>query len=180
MVNKKDIVFRYDSSAEVYDNRYNDIQVHKFQEILSRVKIEDKHFLLDIGCGTGNFLGWYFNNGSSQPVFGIDISFEMIKLAHEKYPEINFLVADADNLPFRNGSFDKLFSITHLQNMPDPIITLNEMNRIAKDDAKIAISILKKSWTLEKLANLIEKIPMNIVENWIAKVEDVGVICEKS
>ncbi|NHK29836.1 MAG: methyltransferase domain-containing protein [Asgard group archaeon] len=179
MANKKEMAYRYDSSAEVYDNRYNDIQVHKFQEILSRLDIEDKEFLLDIGCGTGNFLGWHFNNGLGQNTFGIDISFEMIKLAHEKYPEINFLVADADNLPFRDSFFDNLFSITHLQNMPDPLITLIEMNRIAKDDAKITISILKKSWTLDKLTNLIEKIPMNILEKWIAKIEDVGVICEK-
>lgn len=180
MVNKKEIAFSYDSSAEIYDNRYNDIQIHKFQEIISRVKIEENHFSLDIGCGTGNFLGWFFNNKLNQPTFGIDISFEMIKLAHKKYPEINFLVADADNLPFRSKLFDNIFSITHLQNMPNPLITLNEINRIAKDNAKITISILKKSWDLDKLAELIEKIPLNIIENWIAKVEDIGIICEKS
>ena len=34
---KKDIAFRYDSSAEIYDNRYEPIQEKKYQEIFSRV-----------------------------------------------------------------------------------------------------------------------------------------------
>ncbi|NHJ46378.1 MAG: methyltransferase domain-containing protein [Asgard group archaeon] len=178
MLHKKEIAFRYDSSAEVYDTRYNDIQVHKYQEILSRVNIRQEDHLLDVGCGTGNFLGWNFSK-ENHSCFGVDISFEMIKKAHEKYPDIHFIVADADNLPFRDDCFDNIFSVTHIQNMPEPFITINEMARVAKDNSKLAISVLRKKWTIEKLSTLIEESPYKKLDEWTAKIEDVGILCEK-
>jgi ubiquinone/menaquinone biosynthesis C-methylase UbiE len=175
---KKDIALRYDSSAEVYDARYNDIQVHKYKEILTRVEISREDHILDIGSGTGNFLGWNLSQ-KNHSCFGVDISFEMVKKSHKKYPDIHFIVADADNLPFRDDCFDKIFSITHLQNMPEPHNTISEMARVAKDSALLAISILRKNWTLEKLSELIETSPFEKLDEWTAKVEDVGVLCKK-
>ena len=121
MDNVKEIARRYDSSAEIYDNRYKDIQIHKYQEILSRVDFQDSKEIVDIGCGTGSFLGLIqslLENGHS--FVGIDLSHEMIKIAHAKHPDIDFVVADSDNLPLREGYFDRILSVTHLQNLPEP------------------------------------------------------------
>ena len=181
MDNKKEIARRYDSSAEIYDNRYKDIQIHKYQEILSRVDFQGSKEIIDIGCGTGSFLGLIkslLENGHS--FVGIDLSHEMIKIAHAKHPDIDFIVADSDNLPIRKDYFDRVLSVTHLQNLPEPNQTLEEMNRISIDKAIFAIAILRKTWTKEKLKEIIESSNLQIQSDWTAEVEDIGVVCKKS
>lgn len=180
MVNKKEIARRYDSSAEIYDNRYKDIQDKKYREIFSRVTIRGTKTILDVGCGTGTFLNIISETETKgTKLVGIDLSTEMIKIAHEKYPDIDFIVADSDALPIRDLSFSKIFSVTHLQNLPHPKQTLHEMIRISMKDTLIVISILRKTWSLEKLSELIAQTNLQIIENWTADVEDIGVLCKK-
>jgi ubiquinone/menaquinone biosynthesis C-methylase UbiE len=177
---KKTIATRYDSSAEIYDTRYKEIQDQKYQEILSRVDFSESESIIDIGCGTGTFLGIIMQlvDGNSRLV-GVDLSYEMIKIAHEKFPEIDFIVADSDNLPIRDDHFSRVISVTHLQNLPHPEKTIDEMKRVSTKDAKVAISILRKTWTQEELQKLLEKCELEISDEWIADVEDIGVICHK-
>ncbi|MCK5047264.1 MAG: class I SAM-dependent methyltransferase [Candidatus Heimdallarchaeota archaeon] len=182
MDKKKAIATRYDSSAEIYDNRYNEIQAHKYQEILSRVDFSESSGIIDIGCGTGTFLGLIKQsvNGNGKQLLGVDISHEMIKIAHEKFPDIDFIVADSDNLPIKDGTFERIISVTHLQNLPEPHNTVKEMKRISTKDASVVISILRKTWTQEELQELIKKSDLTIDDEWIAEVEDIGAICHKS
>ncbi|NPE09647.1 MAG: class I SAM-dependent methyltransferase, partial [Asgard group archaeon] len=157
MDKKKVIATRYDSSAEIYDTRYKDIQSQKYQEILSRVDFSESDGIVDIGCGTGTLLGLLKQqvNGNSM-LLGVDISHEMIKIAHEKFPDIDFIVADSDNLPIKDGTFECIISVTHLQNLPEPHNTVKEMKRISTKDASVVISILRKTWTQEELQELLK------------------------
>ncbi len=180
LVNKKEIARRYDSSAEIYDNRYNFIQDKKYREIFSRVDIRESKAILDVGCGTGTFLNIISETETNGTKFvGIDLSLEMIKIAHEKYPTIDFIVADSDALPIRDLTFSQVFSITHLQNLPKPEQTLHEMIRISTKDTLIVISILRKTWSRDKLSELIMQTNLQINEHWTADVEDIGVLCKK-
>lgn len=181
MEKKKAIATRYDSSADIYDTRYKDIQAQKYQEILSRVDFSVSNGIIDIGCGTGTFLGIIEElvKGNSK-LLGVDISHEMIKIAHEKYPDIDFIVADSDNIPIKNEYFQRVLSVTHLQNLPEPNKTVDEIKRISTKDAQVAISILRKTWTQEELQKLLEDTDLEISDEWIADVEDIGVVCSKS
>jgi SAM-dependent methyltransferase len=51
-------------------------------------------------------------------VIGIDISREMLE--EGRCPGMEFLVCDAEGLPFRGRAFDKVVSFTVLQNLADP------------------------------------------------------------
>ncbi len=141
----------------------------------------DTDRIIDVGCGTGTFLGIIKQlvNGNSKLV-GVDISHEMIKIAHEKFPDIDFIVADSDNLPFKDEQFSRVLSVTHLQNIPIPEKTIDELKRISTKDAQLAISILRKAWSQDELQKLIRNCKLDINEEWIAEVEDIGVICRKS
>ncbi|MFW9922363.1 MAG: class I SAM-dependent methyltransferase [Candidatus Thorarchaeota archaeon] len=181
MKSKKDIALRYDASAEIYDQRYKDIQAQKYREIFSRLEINGQESILDIGCGTGMLLGLLNNHKEkSTKLVGIDISLEMVKIANKKHPEIDFLVADSDSLPLRENTFSKIISVTVLQNLPEPKYTINEIFRVSKADCKIAISILRKTWTLEELEKIILAGKLQIHDKWMAEIEDIGVLCSKS
>ncbi|MBD3189298.1 MAG: methyltransferase domain-containing protein [Candidatus Heimdallarchaeota archaeon] len=179
MMHKKNIADRYDSSATIYDKRYSDIQKQKYQEIIHRINFLNKSIVLDVGCGTGSFLKLLDNLATAKlkTKIGIDLSFEMIKEAHKKFPEGDFIVADSDSLPLRDNVIDLVVSITHLQNLPDPTPTIEEIVRTSKDRAQILISVLRKKWSQERLQQLMKKHNFTIIDSWEAKIEDIGVLC---
>jgi demethylmenaquinone methyltransferase/2-methoxy-6-polyprenyl-1,4-benzoquinol methylase len=66
--------------------------------------------VLDLGCGTGVLEERLANSGSA--VVGVDLTEEMVRLAQTKDPRFadSLSVGDAENLPFRDGSFDLVVS----------------------------------------------------------------------
>lgn len=68
--------------------------------------------ILDAGCGEGYYLGSLGRGGS-----GIDISTTAIDLAARRYPDCEWIVANADRfIPYADASFDLILSITGRMN----------------------------------------------------------------
>jgi ubiquinone/menaquinone biosynthesis C-methylase UbiE len=72
---------------------------------------------LDVGTGTGAGALWLAREFPAARVTGVDISEAMIERARAKLPEdlagrVDFLVADAERLPFADGSFDLVAQIS--------------------------------------------------------------------
>ena len=68
--------------------------------------------ILDAGCGEGYYLGSLARGGS-----GIDISTTAIDLAARRYPDCEWVVANADRfIPYADASFDLILSITGRMN----------------------------------------------------------------
>jgi len=103
--------------------------------------------LLDIGCGTG--ISTNFFKCSSA---GIDSSRKMIKKGSG-----NLICGKAENIPFKDKTFDVILCITAIHNFENPEKALMEMFRVKKDKAIIVISILKKSKKFQKIKKLVEK-----------------------
>ena len=102
----------YSHIATQYDKIYSshkcEIENEYIRTILKKHNIPDGQ-ILDLGCGTGNFLDWF-----PQSIFhfeGVDISKEMIKVAEYKYPEGKFYVGDMANKKFYSGDFDSIISL---------------------------------------------------------------------
>ena len=60
---------------------------------------------LDVACGTG-FLTRHLRG----EIVGLDASDAMVGIAKKQAPEATFLVGDALDLPFDDGSFDRVFT----------------------------------------------------------------------
>jgi ubiquinone/menaquinone biosynthesis C-methylase UbiE len=88
---------------------------------------------------------------------------------------------DADRLPFRERSFDKVFAFTLIQNMPDPGQTVHEIVRVAKSGSRVVITALKKCFTLEKFVWLLEKSGLTVVDVMSGEdLRDHVAICTRS
>lgn len=98
----------------------------RFQGFLSKGKI------LDIGCGPGRDAHFFVNSGYEY--IGIDFSKELIKVARDKNPEVDFQIMDMNNLKFPEDSFDGFWAVASLLHIPkDKInIPLVEIYRILK------------------------------------------------
>ena len=88
--------------------------------------------VLDVGCGSGwatRLLAGYAVNGR---VSGIDISDEMVRLAHESsllFPNVDYQMASAEQLPFADGEFTHAFSMESLYYYANISAALNEIHR---------------------------------------------------
>jgi ubiquinone/menaquinone biosynthesis C-methylase UbiE len=85
---------------------------------------------LDVACGTG-FLTRHLHG----EIVGIDASERMLEIARERVPNGEFLTADALDLPFDDGSFDRLFTghfYGHLEN-EERNRFLDEARRVARE-----------------------------------------------
>ncbi|OGO50727.1 MAG: hypothetical protein A2148_01615 [Chloroflexi bacterium RBG_16_68_14] len=65
----------------------------------------------------------------------------------------DFLVADGQHLPFREGAFDKVICTEVLEHIPDDKAGIRELYRVAKSNAQVAVSVPRYGpervfWTL--------------------------------
>ena len=151
---KKENIERYDRTARIYNNQYRDEQIRKFKATLEIISNLKNDYVLDLGSGTGLLMKV---TDSIDNIIHIDFSKNMLKQAKRRRRDKQVLVcADADHLPFIEQTFDKIFSFTMIQNIPDPKQTILEMLRVAKKSSEIILSTTKKAFTKDSFLNLVD------------------------
>lgn len=131
------------------------------KELVELCHIGKGKYVLDVGCGTGK-TACYIAKEYGCKVMGIDILEKMIDRLKERAKrekvedKVEFVVADAQNLPFRNDVFDIVIGefITGL--LDDKEKGVNEYLRVAK--AKGYIGLNEATWIKTPPAELAEYI----------------------
>lgn len=97
-------------------------------------------YVLDTGCGVG--YGSCFLAGTAAAVVGIDIDPHAIKYArtHFGLPNVSYLAADCQSLPFDNRIFDVITSFELIEHLPDAGKYLSEAKRVLKQDGVFVVS----------------------------------------
>jgi demethylmenaquinone methyltransferase/2-methoxy-6-polyprenyl-1,4-benzoquinol methylase len=119
-----------------YD-RLNDIMsfgLHKAvkKDAIKSLKLNPNAKILDLCTGTGDLAGLLKTQYPDAQVTGIDFSNNMLKIAKEKYSDIEFLEADCTQLPFEDEQFDLCVISFGLRNTEDIQKALNEIHRVLK------------------------------------------------
>jgi SAM-dependent methyltransferase len=99
---------------------------------------------LDVGSGPGNVTASLARAAGPEGLaLGVDISEPMLARAvrAEAGPNVGFLRADAQRLPFRDETFDAVVSIAMLQLIPEPAAALAEMVRVLRPGARMAVMV---------------------------------------
>src|ERR1044071_6820448 len=78
--------------------------------------------VLDVGTGTGSLAASVAASAPSSRVVGVDRSEPYVAVARSRHqsPRLRFDVADAQQLPFENASFDCTLSLLILNFVPRP------------------------------------------------------------
>jgi glycosyltransferase involved in cell wall biosynthesis len=87
--------------------------------------------VLELGCGCGELLEHLKQKGCN--VTGVEVSDYAVKVCRQK--GLNVVKADAQNLPFHDGSFDFVVSQHLLEHTNDVIKTIKESVRVARKKA---------------------------------------------
>ena len=164
---KEKIAKRYNVTAQLYDLRYRDEQESKYDAILNSVRITVGEYILDIGCGTGLLIQRIGEKNGI--IIGIDFSKRMLeeaKKACSGLENVSLICGDADFLPLREETIDKIFIITLLQNMPQPKQTILEVTRVAKDDSEIVLTWQKKLFKEKDLTESLENYGLDVSKSF--------------
>ena len=72
--------------------------------------------ILDLGCGTGLEMDWFFRRNPTAVVTGIDLSKGMLAAFREKYQDkdLNLICGSYFDVPFGEGVFDAAVSVESL------------------------------------------------------------------
>ena len=160
---KRSTMRHYDRQAVVYDAQYREEQNAKIEGALDSMEIGSNELVLDLGCGTG-FLFQHINK-TTKLLVGLDTSSKVLREAKKRIKTISntgVIRADADNAPFPSHIFTRVFAITLLQNMPNPMKTISEMKRVSKPDAVFVVTGLKKKFTAESFVDLLKRARLKV------------------
>jgi len=139
----------YDEISEGYEELHREEQLKKVELIKNYLKVKDSDKLLDVGCGTGlTTEPWDCKR------YGVDPAPKLLERARQK-DKIEYKLAPAEKIPYPDGFFDIVISITALQNFDDIEKGLREIKRVGK--GKFVLSFLKKSPKREAIDRLIRK-----------------------
>src|SRR5882672_8347560 len=97
--------------------------------------------ILDVACGSASNCVWLLKRGK---YFGTDISQSGLRRAQR--PELQLACADAEALPFAEGSFDAVISTYALEHSVAPIEMLREMVNVVRTGGRIVL--LGPTWDL--------------------------------
>lgn len=100
--------------------------------------------MLDVGCGTGDFLRLLAPLVDTGKAVGVDLSETMINEARQRSTgaasNLMFRVASVLELPFEDGSFDRVIATQLLLHVPDPWKGLAEMYRVLAPGGMISVA----------------------------------------
>lgn len=125
--------------------RYNDKTAWKIKADLFKRICSDNINILDCGCGAGYYIKEIASITKNDIRFtGIDLSEVVLREAQKRLNNLNslsFLVAAAEDLPFKNECFDVVLCIALLEHVIDPYESLLEMLRILKNGGHFVLFI---------------------------------------
>ena len=109
-------------------------------KIVESLEIDRESTILEIGCGTGNLMA-ILSKWQSLLTVGLDTSRKMLEVAIGKVhkEKKHFIVADAEDLPFRELVFDKVVARSVLHHLHDPRRSLSEAHRILKHNGLVVV-----------------------------------------
>jgi ubiquinone/menaquinone biosynthesis C-methylase UbiE len=142
----------YNAISKGYKELYGEEQRQKWKVIEKKFELSSKDVVLDAGCGDGAITQAISKR--ARLVVGIDLSKEMLRRARQE-KNCFYVNADLENLPFKDKTFDKVISLTVLQDLEDPKRAIEELGRVCKGEK--VITCVAKSKLIETLPTLLEQ-----------------------
>ena len=116
------------------------------EALIAAAEVPADATILDIGCGTGTMTVWIKQQFPGARVIGLDLDPAILGMARDKATRsgvnVEFLEADAADIPLPAGSLDCVFSSLFFHHLlPDKKIeVLGEILRVLKDGGEVHIS----------------------------------------
>jgi ubiquinone/menaquinone biosynthesis C-methylase UbiE len=135
-----------------------------FKRLVSKLPIGKGCRVLDVACGTGQWLLAVHDAGCHTA--GIDISSKAIEICKINLPDGEFYTGQAETLPFEDKRFNLVSCLGALEHFLDPSHALKEMVRTATDDAYFLLLVPNAGFLTRRLGLFEGTAQFDIKEEW--------------
>ena len=125
--------------ADKYDSVWSSLTRQFIPSLLKDANVSSGMLVLDIACGPG-YVSAAAKKLGAVPT-GIDFSDKMVAIAKRTFPEIEFMQGDAQDLPFEDGSFDRVLMNFGLLHVSHPEKACAEACRVLKRGGKFGFTV---------------------------------------
>jgi len=139
-----EMVSKYHKDGTLFESKnpiLRAIEKMRLKKIIKSGKFRKEDTILDLGCGEGFLISML---PEVKNIMGVDISkvaLERAKKLLKNKRNVQIQLGDAQNLEFKNESFDKIVCSEVLEHLPNPVNVIKEMNRLVKKDGLAIISV---------------------------------------
>jgi SAM-dependent methyltransferase len=109
------------------------------EPLLNVVDPKPGEMALDLCCGQGNVAEALVTRGCN--VIGADFSQAMLEFARQRLPNVTFIEADAQKLPFDDCAFDFVLSNFGVCHVPDQRRALAEARRVLRPGGRFGMTV---------------------------------------
>lgn len=137
------------NTPKYWDDQFvKEINENKFRIELERFKrtsdlITDGTFVLDLGCGKGEFLEYLHDKKPACRIHGIDFSEIATTFAKKKMPYGNFYPLNVEIISYYSSflnKFDYVVSFETLEHLDRPELLVSESSKVIKEGGWLIIS----------------------------------------
>lgn len=128
----------WNRSAGSYLENAAKLTSHAVNLLIEAARLTPDVCALEVGCGPGHIADMMAKTGAK--VTGVDLAPGMVRVASERYPNIEVKVADAEHLPFEADGFDVVvvnFSVHHFAR---PEKACAEIRRVLKPGGRFVFA----------------------------------------
>lgn len=146
---------QWDGLGTWYHNRLTDIY---------RFHVTPNQRVLEIGCGDGRLLA------SLNPSCGVGIDFsgEMVRRAQQKYPDLQFIHADAHDLSQIDKKFDVIILSDLVNDLWDVQRVLEQVKLLCHPRTRMILNFYSRLWQAPlSLARQFNLATSNLYQNWL-------------
>ena len=128
----------YNKIAATYDRRFTASKQKQTAVKLQSLALDlAAQKILEVGCGTGRWLADLRQHTSH--LYGLDLSYGMLKQAHHRDCYLYLLQGRAEQLPFPSGRFDLIYCINAIHHFNQPDVFIYEAFRLLQPAGACAV-----------------------------------------
>lgn len=145
----------YNRISYIYDSAFTRVYLLRYfwpssgeekarREVIERLETWDDSIVLETGIGTGDNIPYLSEYAHRVRLFGLDISVGMLRQCVKNLKrwerEAELFLGNAEELPFKDESFDVVFHVGGINFFTEKKRAIEEMIRVARPGTKIVIA----------------------------------------
>ena len=139
------------------------------RKICNAAKIKDGMRILEVGCGFGGTIASLNDRFSNLYLVGLNIDERQLNRAKKQVKpsnnnQIEFVVANACQLPFEKDFFDAVIAIECIFHFPSRVHFFQEVQRVVVSHGKLALSDYLPRFWVSPLIKILNPISKPIIE----------------
>jgi ubiquinone/menaquinone biosynthesis C-methylase UbiE len=136
------------ASYDEFDRKWGDVILQGFAESAVHMGVREGR-VLEVGTGPGRVSIRLAKLNGRLAIEGIDLSASMLNRARQNASQagvtnVQFSEGDAKRIPFDDHVFDMVICHNVLHQLPEPIVALREIRRVAKSGGAILVRDVRR------------------------------------